>query len=510
MTTSISSTTSRDAQRESRRPDEPDPQAVDAGQPAAAVPDGTAIAKTAETPAVEPSEKPTEAVRSEVRAQRRLEDGAHRADVVRGWADPTNKTFTERVTTESRPVADHIARRVSEWSGAEPPRGLGLATLAPGEVAKEARLAANLGHQLGTAREAGDADAVAGLETRITERFGSDGVAAVDEALRTADAAGTRPELFTPRSGYSRGDPHSVALQEALTPFASQNIYRRHVGEEQTAALDDAYAKLGPERRAQLELEVQAIRDDRGFFEGAGQAFKDTGTDLWNSGKLAWSLATDGAARERFVDNVGAIADAIADPERRDEAIKLIGSELGAGLVEAFQKFGDDPDYYSGYLAGTVAAGGAVGKLAKLGSVAARLGGGRVVDFASRIRIESHGLGANGANMRIRLSDAPRFPVALKRAHRRALTGAYDDVRLGRGVPRIDPATGTQTIFRATDIRDPSFAAKWRGAVEWDVPGTDNNLRILQRPDGVLGYVIGHDYSAVRQFPLSHFEGRMP
>ena len=73
------------------------------------------------------------------------------------------------------------------------------------------------------------------------------------------------------------------------------------------------------------------------------------------------------------MDSIDKLVEAVKDPERRAEALKLIGSELGEGIVEAFTNFSNDPDYYGGYIAGTLAAGGAIGKLAKVASTAARL-----------------------------------------------------------------------------------------------------------------------------------------
>ncbi|MEZ5477641.1 MAG: hypothetical protein R3E95_09200 [Thiolinea sp.] len=87
------------------------------------------------------------------------------------------------------------------------------------------------------------------------------------------------------------------------------------------------------------------------------------------AGKLAWRLTTDSEERQQFAESVGKIVDALKDPERRSEVIKLIGSELGKGIVDAFKHFGQNPGYYSGYLMGTLAAGGVVGKLTKVAAL---------------------------------------------------------------------------------------------------------------------------------------------
>ncbi|WP_190232861.1 DUF6531 domain-containing protein [Streptomyces avicenniae] len=93
-----------------------------------------------------------------------------------------------------------------------------------------------------------------------------------------------------------------------------------------------------------------------------------------------------------------------------------------------------------------------------------------------------------------RLSDPHRIPGSIVRE--------YDNVRLGRGTPRIDPATGQQTIHRADHV-PPRQRDQWRGSLEWDVPGTTH--RILERPDGRLGFVLNHDYSSPFVFPAPWF-----
>ncbi|TDC66883.1 RHS repeat-associated core domain-containing protein, partial [Streptomyces hainanensis] len=93
-----------------------------------------------------------------------------------------------------------------------------------------------------------------------------------------------------------------------------------------------------------------------------------------------------------------------------------------------------------------------------------------------------------------RLSDPHRIPGSIVRE--------YDNIRMGRGTPRIDPNTGRQTIHRADDVPDRQ-RPQWRDSLEWDVPGT--NHRILERPDGRLGFVLNHDYSSPFLFPAPWF-----
>ncbi|MFC8527212.1 putative T7SS-secreted protein [Nocardia sp. NPDC057227] len=80
----------------------------------------------------------------------------------------------------------------------------------------------------------------------------------------------------------------------------------------------------------------------------------------------------------------------------------------------------------------------------------------------------------------------------------RPIREAYENVRAGNGVPRIDPNTGRQTVYQGREL-SPRQRSQWAGSLEWDVPGTDH--RVLQRPDGWLGYVFEHDYGAPFLFP---------
>ncbi|MBD3920227.1 S8 family serine peptidase [Paenibacillus sp. PR3] len=80
-----------------------------------------------------------------------------------------------------------------------------------------------------------------------------------------------------------------------------------------------------------------------------------------------------------------------------------------------------------------------------------------------------------------------------------SIRNQYEEINLGNGTPRIDSTTGQQTIFNANELKQGAPNNVWSGSLEWDVPGTSH--RILQRPDGRLGYVLNHDYSKPRLFP---------
>lgn len=99
------------------------------------------------------------------------------------------------------------------------------------------------------------------------------------------------------------------------------------------------------------------------------------------------------------------------------------------------------------------------------------------------------------------------FILGNNRKESNMLINEYDNIKLGNGTPRIDPRTGRQTIFQANEIKNRTGGSRniWEGSLEWDVLGSANELRILQRPDGKFGYVTRHDYSKVKLFPAPWF-----
>jgi RHS repeat-associated protein len=66
-------------------------------------------------------------------------------------------------------------------------------------------------------------------------------------------------------------------------------------------------------------------------------------------------------------------------------------------------------------------------------------------------------------------------------------------IKAGNGTPRIDPKTGSQTIH--TGSKSTQY---WKGAKEWDVPGTKH--RILEAKSGKFGYAIEHNYRCIKPF----------
>ena len=84
----------------------------------------------------------------------------------------------------------------------------------------------------------------------------------------------------------------------------------------------------------------------------------------------------------------------------------------------------------------------------------------------------------------------------------RNIRNAYEEFQLGNRFPNTHPGTTIQKVFGAGELRDMTGGRrnKWTGSLEFMVPGSPRD-RILQRPDGVLGYVINHDYMRPRVFP---------
>ena len=98
-----------------------------------------------------------------------------------------------------------------------------------------------------------------------------------------------------------------------------------------------------------------------------------------------------------------------------------------------------------------------------------------------------------------RLSD--KLPQGLSKKY----VHAYEEIRAGRGSPRIDDETGMQKVFRGDAVHEKP----WAGALEFNVPGADpNNARILVKtlPDGrkVMGWSKDH-YKTIKPFTAPHF-----
>ena len=76
----------------------------------------------------------------------------------------------------------------------------------------------------------------------------------------------------------------------------------------------------------------------------------------------------------------------------------------------------------------------------------------------------------------------------------KSIRNEYEEITTGNGTPRIDPATGQQTIHRGGVTTQ-----SWAGAKEWDVPGTSNRILEKTLADGrkIYGYVENHNYRVV-------------
>ncbi|MDV7644275.1 polymorphic toxin-type HINT domain-containing protein, partial [Acinetobacter baumannii] len=85
----------------------------------------------------------------------------------------------------------------------------------------------------------------------------------------------------------------------------------------------------------------------------------------------------------------------------------------------------------------------------------------------------------------------------------KAFNTAYDDIKLGKGIPNLD-ANNVQKIYQGRENK------AWAGAKEWYVPGSsglgkNGAGRILEMPNGKMGYVVNHDYTNIRAFPSPWF-----
>ncbi|CAH8247766.1 HINT domain-containing protein [Paenibacillus melissococcoides] len=102
---------------------------------------------------------------------------------------------------------------------------------------------------------------------------------------------------------------------------------------------------------------------------------------------------------------------------------------------------------------------------------------------------------SKGTGSTYRLSDNHNIP--------KKITNEYDNIQLGKGTPRIDK-DGNQKIFSANELKNKTGQKNvWEGSKEWDVPGSKH--RILEQPNGKLGYVTNHDYSKPKLFPSPWF-----
>lgn len=312
-------------------------------------------------------------------------------EVAEGGPAPDTSTASPSFLDKAAGIEDMAARNtfvqgVAKAAGLDNPQLSGTATLMPGPVNKRASMGANLAHALDTARRGGTPDDVAAIEQRITERFGKDAVPTFDKALETAKAAGPAPEhgpFMDPRA------PYSTALTDALKPVARASILRDHM-RGQSDALDKAYADMPAADKAKLDAEVRAVADQKGFVDGATQALKDLGSDVSAAAKLGFDLATDPAAREKLGKDIETLTTALKDPATRDQVIEAIKSELGQGVVDAITNFSDNPAYNTGYLAATVASGGAIGKALATTAKAAKIGdiAAKAADIARRTRVD--------------------------------------------------------------------------------------------------------------------------
>jgi hypothetical protein len=73
-----------------------------------------------------------------------------------------------------------------------------------------------------------------------------------------------------------------------------------------------------------------------------------------------------------------------------------------------------------------------------------------------------------------------------------------DEIKLGRGTPRIDPATGKQTIPEGREL------PKWKGAKEYEARGPDGQKTAIEfwkrlcPTAEIYGYAEGNNYRVIK------------
>ncbi len=106
---------------------------------------------------------------------------------------------------------------------------------------------------------------------------------------------------------------------------------------------------------------------DKNIIQGFGQAAIDSGNDLSETVSFGYKLLRNPEIIENLLDAIEETREALQDPARRAEAIKLIGEALGEGIVGAIDNFSQDKDYYTGYIAASIF--DPIGKIGKLGKL---------------------------------------------------------------------------------------------------------------------------------------------
>ena len=109
------------------------------------------------------------------------------------------------------------------------------------------------------------------------------------------------------------------------------------------------------------------------FVEGLYDGFAGQIHDIWATFEFMYNLG-DSQFRQELYDKGQKFMDALeALDYDAEELISAIGETVLGDLATAIRGLGDKPWYYSGYLVGSLAAGGALGKLAKMGKVITKL-----------------------------------------------------------------------------------------------------------------------------------------
>lgn len=170
-------------------------------------------------------------------------------------------------------------------------------------------------------------------------------------------------------------DQEKLKLDQMATPSRSQQRRADRAQREADRALEDAKEaqyKADLLGKVSTVLKTRAAKGiDKNIIQGFGQAALDSGKDLGEAFSLGFKLLRNPEMIGNLLDAIGEAKEALQDPARRAEMVKLISEALGDGIVGAIENFSQDKDYYTGYIAASIFDPiGKIGKLGKLSDVA--------------------------------------------------------------------------------------------------------------------------------------------
>ncbi len=164
-------------------------------------------------------------------------------------------------------------------------------------------------------------------------------------------------------------------LERMATPSRSQQKRVDRAQKKADRALDnakDAQFKADLLNKISDNLKTRAAKGiDKNIIQGFGQAAIDSGKDIGEAFSLGFKLLRHPEMVKNLLDAIGEAKEALQDPARRAEMVKLISEALGEGLVGAIENFSQDKDFNTGYIALSIFDPiGKIGKLGKFSDVA--------------------------------------------------------------------------------------------------------------------------------------------